>query len=516
MFSTLKRIAAMGALVAIAACGDEGSTTKAPTGSVKFNLDVPGGQSVDKVDLQLVCADSAVNVRKTLNVVKGEVVVVFGGIRPGDCTVTMTTQTNKGADCLGSKTFTVVPATVTEVVVSLICQGINNGKDGTVKVTTTIESKDCSADRIKSIYASPANILMGEATAVQVELHQAAVVGTPKFTWALRNEPDQTGQGVLSDVACAEGAATCKNFTCTGLGASPTPDARTGLPAAGVFLTVQYEDDDCFDTEDVWVYCLEGTPCGDGAMGGVEQCDDGNQINNDGCSSTCKIELCGDGVVQPSEQCDGTAGIAQGQSCTADCKLSVAPACGDGLVNQGVEQCDGTAGLQANQQCGADCKVVPICGNQIVEAPEQCDNTTDPACVSCALGGTPPPPPPPPGNACRDCIAALPEIGEFYSGTCQPEELCATTLTCLIEHPRCWDALPAAACYCGNTQADIDACESPTFVPKGDCAPEFKAGSGSGATNAEVLARYFDFDYPSGKATIIQDAAFISCKAECF
>ena len=35
-----------------------------------------------------------------------------------------------------------------------------------------------------------------------------------------------------------------------------------------------------------------------------EECDDGNQIDGDGCTSLCKREICGDGVVNNGEQCD--------------------------------------------------------------------------------------------------------------------------------------------------------------------------------------------------------------------
>lgn len=35
-----------------------------------------------------------------------------------------------------------------------------------------------------------------------------------------------------------------------------------------------------------------------------EQCDDGNTVSGDGCSSTCKTEFCGDGMLLGDELCD--------------------------------------------------------------------------------------------------------------------------------------------------------------------------------------------------------------------
>ncbi len=45
---------------------------------------------------------------------------------------------------------------------------------------------------------------------------------------------------------------------------------------------------DCsgFETSDCYNYV-----CGDGVVEGSEQCDDGNLVNGDGCSSSCVVEL---------------------------------------------------------------------------------------------------------------------------------------------------------------------------------------------------------------------------------
>jgi cysteine-rich repeat protein len=66
----------------------------------------------------------------------------------------------------------------------------------------------------------------------------------------------------------------------------------------------------------------EGSPgclCGDGNIDDNEDCDDGNNVDGDGCSADCRIEICGDGVVQGSEECDDGNTI-DGDGCDASCK----------------------------------------------------------------------------------------------------------------------------------------------------------------------------------------------------
>jgi cysteine-rich repeat protein len=106
--------------------------------------------------------------------------------------------------------------------------------------------------------------------------------------------------------------------------------------------------------------------CGDGLITGTEQCDDGNTVSGDGCSSSCQIETgfqcvstqpshcwstCGDGVKTPNEKCDD-GNLTNGDGCTSACTVEMGyictgspskcapPAiCGDGIVS-GSEQCD--------------------------------------------------------------------------------------------------------------------------------------------------------------------------------
>ena len=59
--------------------------------------------------------------------------------------------------------------------------------------------------------------------------------------------------------------------------------------------------------------------CGDGNVDPGEQCDDGNNVDGDSCSSTCELPpRCGDGNVDPGEQCDDGNNI-DGDSCSSTC-----------------------------------------------------------------------------------------------------------------------------------------------------------------------------------------------------
>jgi cysteine-rich repeat protein len=61
--------------------------------------------------------------------------------------------------------------------------------------------------------------------------------------------------------------------------------------------------------------------CGDNIVAGTEQCDDGNTVDGDGCSSTCVLEIvCGNGVLQAGEQCDD-ANTANNDGCSMTCTI---------------------------------------------------------------------------------------------------------------------------------------------------------------------------------------------------
>ncbi len=143
--------------------------------------------------------------------------------------------------------------------------------------------------------------------------------------------------------------------------------------------------------------CTTGvvTPgCGDGVLDAFrEECDDANATDNDGCSSTCRIEYCGDGIVNDTgETCDdgnrvdrsyltsykvdGCSHLCQvepGWTCTGEPSVCTKQTvCGDGIVDVD-EVCDGGAG------CSADCQRFITCGDSWIDTGEACDdaNLTD-------------------------------------------------------------------------------------------------------------------------------------------
>lgn len=67
--------------------------------------------------------------------------------------------------------------------------------------------------------------------------------------------------------------------------------------------------------------------CGNEALELFEECDDGNTVNGDGCSSFCLTEIdtiptsvCGNGVVQSEEECDD-GNSTDGDGCSTECTL---------------------------------------------------------------------------------------------------------------------------------------------------------------------------------------------------
>lgn len=192
--------------------------------------------------------------------------------------------------------------------------------------------------------------------------------------------------------------------------------------------------DNCTDPlnplDDGNFYC---SICGDGILVPSEECDDGNNNFNDGCSPICLIEFCGDGIKNNvNEECDDDDGVGAHQSCTVACLLLDLSYCGDNIVEDpndegyseecegnmvqnascvatggysgvytrpcnasnclwggygvcltseycsdgtknGFEECD-DGNLSNGDGCSNSCRVEPVCGNGNKETGEECDD----------------------------------------------------------------------------------------------------------------------------------------------
>ena len=200
--------------------------------------------------------------------------------------------------------------------------------------------------------------------------------------------------------------------------------------------------------------CLQSTEnnnssglCGNGIMNPGEQCDDGNQLDHDGCSAACVVEgFCGNAVVEPGEECDD-GNYTEGDGCSPECTTEVG--CGNGRLEVG-EQCDDD-NLYNTDGCDALCQdEVPgaLCGNGIHELGEGCDdgNTDN-------------------GDGCNvDCKR---EDG-CGDGTVQPPELCDDGNT--INGDGCSDACRVEF-VCGNDYCESENYETCYLCPA-DCCPD--------------------------------------------
>lgn len=148
---------------------------------------------------------------------------------------------------------------------------------------------------------------------------------------------------------------------CTGMGTcSATHVCEAGTPPA--------EGSDCTQTGGEAGVCRTGTcvsaGCGNGVPDGAEQCDDGNEVDGDGCDIDCTFSCeedldCADGdVCDGDETCDTTthtctAGVALDCSDADECTNDVCDPI-DGCSNPLIDM-DGDGHAPDSFACGDDC-----------------------------------------------------------------------------------------------------------------------------------------------------------------
>ena len=117
--------------------------------------------------------------------------------------------------------------------------------------------------------------------------------------------------------------------------------------------------------------CVQLAVCGDGNLGVGEECDDYNKKSGDGCTDKCFVEVgwecptagsrciasrCGDGALAGNEQCeDGDDPPESGDGCSENCRIEPGYFCAD--VGEACEE--------------------TVCGNAKREGDEPCDDGND-------------------------------------------------------------------------------------------------------------------------------------------
>ena len=225
--------------------------------------------------------------------------------------------------------------------------------------------------------------------------------------------------------------------------------------------------------------CSAPLVCGNGFVQVLnnEECDDGNLTPGDGCDENCVLEVCGNGIVQDAagEECDDAG---ESVACDADCSL---PLCGDGFRNEAFgEECDDVI---ASEFCDADCTLA-LCGDGTLNpaAGEACDEPVEtPDCDS-------------------DCTAVVCGDGLLNASAgeiCDPGE---ETVDCDL------DCTPSA---CGDLEVNVTAgeeCEDGNEEFGDGCTPDCLAEE-CGEVQGETVCLYC----PQGR---VADATYTVCLCE--
>lgn len=230
-------------------------------------------------------------------------------------------------------------------------------------------------------------------------------------------------------------------------------------------------------------YCKEGAciepVCGDDITGPLEQCDDGNDEDGDGCSAICEFELCGNSEPDGEEQCDDGRNGNDLDGCRDDCKYT----CSIPSLN-----CPDTPGDCHSPICIPN-TLGQVC-SEIIDTSDILDDDNPCTADSCLASGNASHVPLPDGTVC-DNLAGL--LGDYCAGGFCIDPVCGDGIegpleacddgnfstcdgclpTCRPHTNTCGDGFtcPPEECDDGNDQTG-DGCTPGCAVETGTCPPD--------------------------------------------
>jgi hypothetical protein len=183
---------------------------------------------------------------------------------------------------------------------------------------------------------------------------------------------DQDGFADCDDLDC------CTDGLCAGVGVCGGVEDCSDWQDNDFDGLIDCEDQDCAEDPS----CGVGGFCGDGVIDAGEECDDGNNVDGDGCSAACTLEIAScdhdvcteGGPLDPScDPCAAAVCAVDDFCCTsawdAICVSEAEQLCG-GVCSGGVEVCDD--GLDNDGDGAVDCGDDDCSADPTCSSTEQC------------------------------------------------------------------------------------------------------------------------------------------------
>ena len=240
-----------------------------------------------------------------------------------------------------------------------------------------------------------------------------------------------------------------------------------GNPQSRIWVTAlrwRTSGAECDHGECTWV-------CGDGLLGGEELCDDGNDLDGDGCSAACRVEagfrcdspgrsctaLCGDGIRVTAEGCDDGNRLP-GDGCDVRCRIEPGASCSDESpsVCEIIPRCADTGGVapcydERTHRCSPAELCPPRQPGVLTQGIDVCNG---PNCV---------------GNACRPNMAGNTRPCGLEIGACRAGiEVCDG-----FEFGRCQGTVGPQVEICNGIDDDCDGVTDESIEPltcgRGQC-----------------------------------------------